>query len=107
MMEREPIQKQPDCTEMNVVRVVKTTVIDDLLPREEYHIEGAPVDLNMSSEYQGYLEQFLRENQEIAFRSSDTSDTYIEGFRKAIALVNLWIESLYMPTSSPTDQNTD
>jgi hypothetical protein len=100
--ERTPItsEKQVTMPKVDIVPVMKPLDIHDFLPKMEYMLKGATISTE-SKDLQGMLESFLKENQELINNGSEFKDntemnTFIEGFRNALAIVNLWIDSLHI-----------
>lgn len=100
--ERTPItsEKQVTMPKVDIVPVMKPLDVHDFLPKMEYMLKGATISTE-SKDLQGMLESFLKENQELINNGSEFKDniemnTFIEGFRNALAIVNLWIDSLHI-----------
>ena len=85
---------------IDVVSVMKPLDVHDFFPKMEYLIKGATVS-SEAKDLQKMLESFLEENKELINNSSEFKDaaemkSFTEGFRNALAIVNLWIDSLYI-----------
>lgn len=101
-VERTPIvaEQTTSIPKIDIVSVMKPLDVHDFLPKMEYMLQGATVS-SEAKDLQKMLESFLGENQELINNGSEFKDnaemkSFIEGFRNALAIVNLWIDSLYI-----------
>jgi hypothetical protein len=92
-IERMPIQEPSPV--FNVIEVGTPLTLFDLMPKKQYQFQGAKVN-EQAGELKEMLQQFLQQNEEIVINIKSDPDGYIEGFRSAISLVNLWIDSMYI-----------
>lgn len=100
--ERIPIttEQSTPMPKIDIVPVMKPLDVHDFLPKMEYMLKGATVS-SEAKDLQKMLESFLGENQELInngseFKDSTEMKSFTDGFRNAIAIVNLWIDSLYI-----------
>lgn len=80
--------------EASVRLVHNPPTMEDLLPNYRYEFQGCNVSEEAYNMYEELLE-FLRTNSELALEPS-LHDEYIKGFKRAIALTRLWIDSIYL-----------
>lgn len=85
---------------IDIVTVIKPLSVQDFLPRVEYLLKGASVS-SEAKDLQSMLQAFLEENKELInngeeFKSDSDMRLFTDGFRNALAIVNLWIDSLYI-----------
>lgn len=85
---------------IDIVSVMKPLDVHDFLPKMEYMLKGATVS-SEAKDLQKMLESFLGENHElinngVEFKDSAEMKSFADGFRNALAIVNLWIDSLYI-----------
>lgn len=83
----------------NIIPVARKLTADDFTPNYDFQLQGVVIDEEEAAKQKAYLKMFLDENTEIL--SNNTSNmsieeigAYIKGAKDAIALVNLWIDSL-------------
>ena len=107
--ERIPISaEQPTpIPKIDIIPVMKPLDVHDFLPKMEYLLKGASVS-SEAKDLQKMLEAFLGENQELInngleFKDNAEMKSFTEGFRNALAIVNLWIDSLYITQLSPQE----
>lgn len=107
--ERTPIisEQSTPIPKIDIVSVMKPLDVHDFLPKVEYLIKGATIS-SEAKDLQDMLESFLSENQELInngleFKDDTEMKLFTDGFRNALAIVNLWIDSLYI-TQLPTQE---
>ena len=93
MVERKPIITEPK----QIVMVHTQPTIHDLIPDYQYQFQNDTPDEESSQMYADLLD-FLSTNEEIAVMDISNKAEYGKGFKKAIAMVKLWIDSLYLHT---------
>lgn len=100
--ERIPIttEQTTPIPKIDIVSVMKPLDVHDFLPKMEYLLKGVTVS-SEAKDLQNMLESFLGENQELInngaeFKDSAEMKSFTDGFRNALAIVNLWISSLYI-----------
>ena len=96
MTERKQETQKPPI--LNVVAVGNPWDIRDFMPRKGYKFDGAVVSTE-SDDLKEMFKVFLEENAELVNSDITTeSDTegYIHGFRNAVAILHLWIDSMYI-----------
>lgn len=94
-VERTPVISEPAA---EIVAVMRPIHVTDFLPKVAYQIQGAEVSTE-ALELKEALEAFLEKNQEVIPNGAVTTDPdaleqFTKGFRNAIALVELWIDSM-------------
>ena len=92
---------------IDIVTVMKPLDVHDFLPRIEYMLKGATIS-SEAKDLQGMLQAFIEENKELInngeeFKSDADMRLFTDGFKNALAIVNLWIDSLYI-THLPTQE---
>lgn len=76
--------------------------LDDFLPKYEYILKGKEVS-DDSKYMKESLVGFLALNQELIIHPQGDTDEYIRGFKQAIAITKLWLDSIYV--RKPSDVN--
>lgn len=103
-VDRTPIQleKEQNTTQqppvLNVVTVGNPLDIRDFMPRKGYKFEGAVVS-SESDDLKDMFKKFLEENAELVSTdmiSESETDGYVHGFRNAVAILHLWVDSMYI-----------
>lgn len=89
-MERKPII-QP---QYEVVVSQEPVKFADMLPRLRYEFQNAEVPKDAEVIYQSLID-FLETNSSIVLEGN-CDEGYQRGFQKSLALVRLWIDSLYI-----------
>ena len=94
-MERQPIiTEEPQ--EIAVKMILNPLVLKDLLPDYSFQFQSGEVSDESKDMYRELVE-FLNTNEELAFPDNINSrEDYIKGFQRSIALVKLWIDSIYL-----------
>lgn len=90
-MKRVPITADP----LEVIVVQNTPTFQELLPDYQYQFQNLPQSDEAVAMYQSLVE-FLDTNAELALADIQDKDEYKKGFKRAIALVRLWVDSLYL-----------
>lgn len=67
----------------------------DLLPDYQYQFQNVPSSDEAVLMYQSLVD-FMETNSELALNGIEDKDEYKKGFKRAVALVRLWIDSLYL-----------
>ena len=98
-MDRQPIVSDS----LNVVMIQNATTATDLLP--DYQFQGKPPSKEAENMF-GSLVEFIQTNEEMAVANIETKDEYIKGFKRALALTRLWMNSLYLTDNSTPTSNT-
>lgn len=83
---------------LNVITVGSPWDIRDFMPRKGYKFDGANIS-SQSQELKDMFKAFLEENAELVnadLTSESEVDGYIHGFRNAVAILHLWIDSMYI-----------
>ena len=93
---------------IDIVTVMKPLDVHDFLPRVEYMLKGASIS-SEAKDLQSMLQAFIEENKELInngeeFKNDTDMRLFTEGFRNALAIVNLWIDSLYITQLSAQEQ---
>ena len=95
-MQREPIVTTPVTNEnLNVVMVQNATTFNDLLPDYQFQFQGRQPSQEAESMFASLVD-FIQTNEEMAVMNIETKDEYIKGFKRALALTRLWMNSLYL-----------
>ena len=90
-MERVPIMSP----ELEIIMVQSPATFQELLPDYQYQFQNVPPSDEATGMYQSLVE-FMETNSELALSDIDDKDEYRKGFKRAIAMVRLWIDSLYL-----------
>lgn len=86
-MKREPI--------LNTVKLIQEPLsITELFPNYRYEFQSVKVPEEAQQMYSKLLE-FIKTNEELVL-SSDTSEQFTQGFKRALAITRLWIDSIYV-----------
>lgn len=99
-MDRQPIVSDS----LNVVMIQNATTATDLLPDYQFQFQGKPPFEEAENMF-GSLVEFIQTNEEMAVANIETKDEYIKGFKRALALTRLWMNSLYLTDNSTTTSN--
>lgn len=71
--------------------------VKDLLPRYSYQFESAKLPSEESEAMYNNLVDFLFTNEELPVNENYTNrEDYVKGFQRALAIVKLWIDSMYL-----------
>lgn len=90
-MERKPIiQPQYD-----IILSKEKPSIQDLIPKYRYEFQNLIINNESTNMYEDLIE-FLKTNEYLAIEESGLTEDYIKGFKKSLALVRLWLDSLYL-----------
>lgn len=81
----------------------------DTSPMFDYVLQGMDVDPEADNQ-KLYLQEFLKENSELLSNALENRDikeieVFMSGFKHAISMINLWIDSLnaVSPTTEPSE----
>ena len=109
--ERVPISSENNMAipKANIVLVTKPLEVQDLLPKVEFLLSNMTVS-SEAKDLQNMLVAFLKENESLVnngepLKEHQSVRDFTDGFRNAIAIVNLWIDSLYV-TGVQNEPNT-
>ena len=92
-MDRQPIVSNTEGHDISLVQLPLT--VDELVPKYQYKLSDSVPD--ESTGIYLTLTEFLRENPELATQFDFTTrEDYVHGFTNAMAIVRLWIDSLYV-----------
>ena len=94
-MKRQPIITEPK----QIVMVQSQPTIHDLIPDYQYQFQDEVPDREAAHMYSELLE-FLSTNVDLALVNINDKTEYSNGFKKAIAMVKLWIDSIYLRTKT-------
>lgn len=103
-VERTPVQapgaQQQSLPAMEIVPVMKPIQLTDFMPKVGYQIQGATISTD-AQQVKEALYAFLELNQEVIPNGANTTDPndleqFTKGYRNAIAMVELWIDSQYV-----------
>ena len=98
MASRKPIQSEHP--EMSVRLIHERPTLDSLLPDYRYEFTSQEVSSDAESMYSSLLD-FLTTNQQLALdMGNDDIRAYSDGFRRSVALVRLWIDSMYIESTN-------
>lgn len=94
------MERQPIITEQSEVAAIKLVqsplTASELLPKYMYQLQSGVISEEAKNMY-SELTDFLLTNEELAVDLGNSDrDDYVKGFQKAIALVRLWIDSIYL-----------
>lgn len=91
-MDRQPIIAE----ESLAVKLVQNPLtFKDLIPDYSFQFESGEVSVEATQMYEEFL-QFLQTNEELAIQEEVVSkDDYTKGFKRALALTRLWMDSIY------------
>ena len=89
------MKRVPISAEVEVVMVQNPPTFQELLPDYHYQFNNTPTSPEAAAMYQSLVE-FLTTNGELALTGIEVKDEYIKGFKRAIALVRLWVDSMYL-----------
>ena len=100
-MERQPIVSETAAVTIQMVQ--EPITIKDLLPKYFYHFQGAEIPSEAASMYEEMVE-FFTTNEELAVpdKSVVSEESYIKGFQRAMAVMRLWIDSIYLSGENGT-----
>lgn len=85
--------------ELEVMLVQTAPVFQELLPDYQYQFQNVSSSEEATMMYQSLVE-FMETNSELALSGIEDKDEYKKGFKRAVALVRLWIDSLYLSEES-------
>ena len=77
----------------SIILVQNDPTVDELIPNYSYRFQDETQSNEAVDMYQSLIE-FIRTNSDIALQQTET--TYAGGFKKALALTHLWIDSMYL-----------
>lgn len=93
-MERQPIVSSSPGMDIRLIQYPMT--IDGMFPDYRYEFQSADLSDESTNMYNNLVE-FITINKELALDDNHVSrDDYAKGFRKALALVRLWIDYMYL-----------
>ena len=69
--------------------------IQDLIPKYRYEFQNLIINSESTNMYESLID-FLKTNEYLAIEESGLTDEYIKGFQKSLALIRLWLDSLYL-----------
>lgn len=95
-MERQPIISQQE--ELSIKLVQKPLSLQDMLPKYQYQLQDVQVSEEARHMYEELI-NFLGTNEELIFQNVNSQDDYIKGFQRAMAMVRLWVDSIYVNDS--------
>lgn len=99
------MDRHPIITEnLNVVMVQNATTFNDLLPDYQFQFQGKQPSQEAESMFSSLVD-FIQTNEEMAVMNIETKDEYVKGFKRALALTRLWMNSLYLE-GDKTNDNT-
>ena len=90
-MKRQPIITEPK----QIVMVQTQPTIHDLIPDYQYQFQDEVPDVEAHHMYAELID-FLSTNEDLALSDIIDKGEYSKGFKKAIAMVKLWIDSIYL-----------
>ena len=99
-MERKPIITEPK----QIVVVQTQPTIRDLIPDYQFQFQDDIPSEEANHMYTELLD-FLSTNEELALMNINDKVEYGNGFKKAIAMVKLWIDSIYLTNTSGGEHN--
>jgi len=93
-MERHPILTEEESVAIKMIQNPLT--FRDLIPDYSFQFETGEVSEEAVQMYEEFL-QFLQTNEELSIQESDfiSRDDYVKGFKRAVAMMRLWIDSIY------------
>lgn len=103
-MERHPIKTPP--TEVAVKLVENPLTYSDLLPNYRFQYQSGEVSEEADQMFLELVE-FVKVNEDLALPDNDNPmyrEGWVKGFKKALALTRLWIDSIYL---QPNTENSD
>lgn len=93
-MEREPIIKEQD--PLGIELVQNAISLYEVIPNYSYRFQERQVSEESNNMYNNFLE-FLQTNEELIDDNTLRSrEDFVKGFQKSIAMLKLWIDSLYI-----------
>ncbi len=95
-MERQPIVSKPE--EVAIKLVQQPLSLKDLLPKYQFQFQDMTVPVEATNMY-SELVDFLVTNEELAFMNLQPQEEYVKGFQRALSMVRLWIDSIYLDKS--------
>ena len=98
-MERTPIQTNLE--NLAVVMVQNSTTFSDLLPDYQFQFQGREPSQEAENMYNSLVD-FLHTNEEMAIMSIENKDEFTKGFKRALAMTRLWMNSLYLSEKNST-----
>lgn len=80
-----------------IVKNKKPYTVDDYLPKYSYDYDHTAIDEESKAMIQS-LQDFIKDNAELAINDyhSASEEAIIEGFARAIAIVELYIKTMYL-----------
>lgn len=92
-MERTPIISEQ---QVAIKLVESPLTIRNLLPNYFYQFESVEVSQESAEMYQSFID-FLVTNEELVVNEPTISrEDYIKGFQKSLAMLKLWMDSIYL-----------
>ena len=99
------MDRHPIITEnLSVVMVQNATTVTDLLPDYQFQFQNTPPSEEAERMFSSLVD-FVQTNEEMAVMNIETKDEYVKGFKRALALTRLWMNSLYLE-GDKTNDNT-
>ena len=94
----EVVERKPIITEPKQIVMVQTQpTIHDLIPDYQYQFQSDTPDEEANHMYAELID-FLSTNEGLAIMDISDKAEYSKGFKRAIAMVRLWIDSIYLHT---------
>lgn len=93
-MERTPILSLEN--QVSVKLIEKPLTVRDLLPPYQYQFQTGEISEESTHMYEDFID-FLVTNEELIFNESMISrEDYVKGFQKSLAMIRLWMDSIYL-----------
>ena len=93
-MEREPIIREQD--PLGIELVQNAISLYEVIPNYSYRFQERQVSEESNNMYNNFLE-FLQTNEELIDDNTlHSREDFVKGFQKSIAMLKLWIDSLYI-----------
>lgn len=81
--------------EYSIELVHNPIAISDLIPSYRYQFQNVDVPAEATAIYEDLL-GFMKNNEELLDADNPSKDEYVRGFKKALAITRLWMDSLYV-----------
>lgn len=91
MIERKPIITEPK----QIVMVQSPPTVHDLIPDYQFQFQDTPQHEESTKMYDDLVD-FISTNEELAVMDINIKDEYCKGFKRALSMVRLWIDSMYI-----------
>lgn len=89
-------ERKPIITEPHQITLVQSPPsIHDLLPDYQYQFQNHTPNAESTKMY-NELVDFISTNEEIAVMNITDKTEYGNGFKRAMAMVRLWLDSMYL-----------